>query len=191
MNCVILQPSYIPWRGFFHQIQKADVFVFYDMWQDITDIQKACYINLMKSGTGIVFLHHSFVSYQNWDEFHHALGGTYYLENNKFNRKPSDYMHDLDIRVSIADPNHYITSGIKDFTIHDEGYKDFNMEPGMHILLTADNPHCDKNIAWTNHYLNSNIVYLMLGHDAKAYSNENYRKLLHKSILWVNHRFDN
>ena len=30
MNCVILQPSYIPWKGFFHQIQKADVFVFYD-----------------------------------------------------------------------------------------------------------------------------------------------------------------
>jgi hypothetical protein len=27
---VILQPSYIPWRGYFHQIQKADVFVFYD-----------------------------------------------------------------------------------------------------------------------------------------------------------------
>lgn len=30
MKCVILQPSYIPWRGFFHLIQKADVFVFYD-----------------------------------------------------------------------------------------------------------------------------------------------------------------
>ena len=30
MNCVILQPSYIPWRGFFHQVQKADVFVLYD-----------------------------------------------------------------------------------------------------------------------------------------------------------------
>lgn len=30
MNCVILQPSYIPWRGYFHQIQKSDVFVFYD-----------------------------------------------------------------------------------------------------------------------------------------------------------------
>jgi hypothetical protein len=30
MNCVVLQPSYIPWRGYFHQIQKADVFVFYD-----------------------------------------------------------------------------------------------------------------------------------------------------------------
>ncbi len=30
MKCVILQPSYIPWRGFFHQIAKADVFIFYD-----------------------------------------------------------------------------------------------------------------------------------------------------------------
>jgi hypothetical protein len=30
MTGVILQPSYIPWRGYFHQIRRADVFVFYD-----------------------------------------------------------------------------------------------------------------------------------------------------------------
>ncbi len=30
MQCVILQPSYIPWRGYFDQIYQADVFVFYD-----------------------------------------------------------------------------------------------------------------------------------------------------------------
>jgi hypothetical protein len=30
MKCVILQPSYLPWRGVFEQIYKADVFVFYD-----------------------------------------------------------------------------------------------------------------------------------------------------------------
>jgi hypothetical protein len=30
MKCVILQPSYIPWRGYFDQICRADVFVFYD-----------------------------------------------------------------------------------------------------------------------------------------------------------------
>lgn len=29
-TCVILQPSYIPWRGFFDLVQRADVFVFYD-----------------------------------------------------------------------------------------------------------------------------------------------------------------
>jgi hypothetical protein len=30
VRCAIIQPSYIPWRGFFHLIQKVDVFVFYD-----------------------------------------------------------------------------------------------------------------------------------------------------------------
>src|SRR6476469_9891699 len=30
MTAVVLQPSYIPWRGYFHQIQKTDVFIFYD-----------------------------------------------------------------------------------------------------------------------------------------------------------------
>lgn len=33
MNCVILQPSFIPWRGYFHQIQRSDLFVFYDCVQ--------------------------------------------------------------------------------------------------------------------------------------------------------------
>ena len=33
MKVVVLQPSYIPWRGYFHQMQKADVFVLYDCVQ--------------------------------------------------------------------------------------------------------------------------------------------------------------
>lgn len=30
MRAVILQPSYIPWRGYFDQVRRADAFVFYD-----------------------------------------------------------------------------------------------------------------------------------------------------------------
>lgn len=30
MTCVVLQPSYIPWRGYFDQIRRSDVFVYYD-----------------------------------------------------------------------------------------------------------------------------------------------------------------
>lgn len=30
MKCVILQPSYVPWRGYFDQIFRSDIFVFYD-----------------------------------------------------------------------------------------------------------------------------------------------------------------
>lgn len=30
MKVVILQPSYIPWRGYFDQVRRADLFIFYD-----------------------------------------------------------------------------------------------------------------------------------------------------------------
>jgi hypothetical protein len=30
MKVAVTQPSYLPWRGYFHLIEKADVFVFYD-----------------------------------------------------------------------------------------------------------------------------------------------------------------
>lgn len=30
MRCAVIQPSYIPWRGYFDQILRSDVFVFYD-----------------------------------------------------------------------------------------------------------------------------------------------------------------
>jgi hypothetical protein len=30
MKCVIIQPSYIPWRGYFDQVCQADLFLFYD-----------------------------------------------------------------------------------------------------------------------------------------------------------------
>jgi hypothetical protein len=30
MIAAILQPSYIPWRGYFHQIALSDIFIFYD-----------------------------------------------------------------------------------------------------------------------------------------------------------------
>ena len=30
MKVVVLQPSYIPWRGYFDQIRRADLFIFYD-----------------------------------------------------------------------------------------------------------------------------------------------------------------
>lgn len=54
MKCVILQPAYIPWRGFFHLIEKADCFVFYD------DVQYAKHgwfnRNRIKTANGTVWL---------------------------------------------------------------------------------------------------------------------------------------
>ena len=54
MKCVILQPSYIPWRGFFHLIQKSDCFVFYDDVQ--YDKHSFRNRNRVKTANGTVWL---------------------------------------------------------------------------------------------------------------------------------------
>ncbi len=54
MKAVILQPSYIPWRGYFHQVQKADVFVFYDCVQYDADGWRNR--NQIKTANGPVWL---------------------------------------------------------------------------------------------------------------------------------------
>jgi len=54
MNCVITQPNYIPWRGYFHQIRKADVFVFYDDVQ--YDRRGWRNRNLIKTSNGPIWL---------------------------------------------------------------------------------------------------------------------------------------
>ena len=54
MKCVILQPFYIPWRGYFHQIQKADVFVFFD---DVQYEKRGwCSRNRIKTANGSTWL---------------------------------------------------------------------------------------------------------------------------------------
>lgn len=54
MKVVILQPSYIPWRGYFHQIQKADLFVFYDCVQ--YDAESWRNRNRIKTADGLAWL---------------------------------------------------------------------------------------------------------------------------------------
>jgi len=163
-----------------------DVIVFYDMWQDITENQKKAFHNLLNNGTGIVFLHHSLVSYQNWDEFINILGGKYWQEGYGIDSsKFSGYEHDLNLQVKVLDQDNPVTKDMQDFQIIDEGYSNIKMLPTVIPLLETSHPSCARYVAWTNEYSNSRIIYIMLGHDRKAYENASFKKLIRNAIYWV------
>jgi uncharacterized protein len=170
-------------------ICQYDVIVFYDMWQDISYEEKEAFIKLTRNGTGLVFLHHSLVSYQTWPELTQIRGGKYYERG--YNYVPcrfSGYKHDIVMDVKIIDPAHPVTIGLTDFSIHDEGY--FNIGIGENItpLLSTNHPDCAPLVGWANQYNNSKIVYILLGHDNNAWSNDNFRKLLMNAINWTGNR---
>ena len=165
-------------------INNYDALVFYDMFQEITADQKAAYLDVLEKGKGMVFLHHSLVSYQDWPAFQQIVGGKYLLKK-EVNNPKSTYKHDVDIDVHVVDSTHPITKGMKDFTVFDEVYGSFLVNDSVHPLLTTNHPESTKEIGWYHTYKQSRIVYLQSGHDHHAYENGNFRELVNNAITWV------
>ena len=161
--------------------EEADAIVFYDMVQEIDDSQKAALVRLLDLGKGMVFLHHSLASYQEWEEFEHIIGGRYLLSD----QEGSTYRHDVDMPVHVVSKDHPVTRGLDDFIIRDEVYGNFRVLPGVTPLLTCTHPESGEIIAWANKHGKSRIVYLQLGHDHHAYEDQNFRSLLKQAIDWV------
>jgi uncharacterized protein len=172
-----------------------DVIVLYDMWQKITEEAKTDLVNFLKAGNGLVSLHHSIANYQSWPEWPRIVGGRYYLQKTLVDgveKPPSIWKHDVKFKVHVADPDHPVTRGVKDFEIHDETYGLFDMGTNSHALLTTEEPTSARNIAWAKTYdsfLSASrpprVVYIQLGHDHLSYENPNYQRLVKQAIRWA------
>ena len=165
-----------------------DVLVLYDMHQNISDQAKADFVARLKEGKGLVVLHHAIANYQAWPEYWNIIGAHYYLAptNNNVVAKPSSaYKHGVDFRLRVADPQHPVTRGLKDFDIHDETYKWFDVADDCHPLLTTDEPESNKVVAWSKTYQGARVVYIQLGHDHFAYENPSFQQLLKQAIRWT------
>jgi uncharacterized protein len=165
-----------------------DVLVLYDMHQDITPEAKADFVARLKEGKGLVVLHHAIANYQAWPEYTTIIGAHYYLAATNINgvAKPrSAYKHGVDFRIHLADTQHPVTRGVKNFDIHDETYKWFDVAEACHALLTTDEPESNKVVGWAKTYHGARVVYIQLGHDHFAYENPNYQQILKQAIRWT------
>ena len=160
-----------------------DAVVFYDMPKTIAEQDKANYYKLLKLGKGMVFLHHSQCSYQDWEGYKTIVGGKYHEERNS--PQSSTYQHDVTFTVNIANPHHPVTHGLKDFEILDEVYGNTEVLPSVTPLLTTDHPQSSKIIGWVHQIEKSRIVYIQPGHDKNSYFNPNYQKLVRQAIEYV------
>ncbi len=163
-----------------------DAVVFFDMPKTISEAEKESYYKLLKLGKGLVFLHHSLCSYQDWDEYKTIVGGKYYEEKNT--PQTSNYQHDVKFTVKIVKQKHPVTKGIKDFEIPDEVYGNFEVLPDVIPILNTDNPQSSPVIGWTHTKEKSRIVYIQPGHDKNAWLNPNYQQIIRQAIEYVSEK---
>lgn len=166
---------------------RFDVVLLYDMTQPIDDAQKAAYSALFRSGTGLVVLHHALANYQAWPEYERMVGGRYLMQKRTVDgveQPASGYLHDVDIPVTVADREHYITRGLEDFTIHDETYARLAIDPAVRPLLRTKEPTSSPVLAWVKPYGKARVAAIQLGHDSKAWTNPAFRTILSRAIRW-------
>ncbi len=169
-------------------LEKYDVLVFYDMFQEISKNEQIAFLQLLEKGKPMLFLHHALVSYQAWDEFQNILGGRYY-DSKRYTKTPangfSTYLHDTDISVQLLASAHPITAGLTDFSLFDEVYGNTWVSSEVTPLLGTNHPESAQIIGWEHTYRSSRIIYIQPGHGKSSYENPNYRKLLLNALLYL------
>lgn len=168
-----------------------DVLVFYDMYQPISEQAQADLVARLKDGKGLVVLHHAIANYQKWPEYNQIIGARYFLEKTTVQgvvKERSQWKHDVDFRVKVANRDHPVTRGLQDFEIHDETYNLFDVAPEVTVLLTTEEKTSGPKLAWAKTYGPARVVYLQLGHDKVAYANASYQRLLRQAIRWTAQR---
>ncbi len=164
-----------------------DVIVLYNMSQKISEKRQKNFIDILNKGKGLVVLHHAVGAFDDWREYEKITGGRFFhnegVRGGK-SYKRSTFKNDVDMKVSISSKQHPVTRGLGDFVIHDENYKGCYFEADNNVLLTTDEGTSDKTIGWTREYGRSRVCFIQLGHDADAYENESYRKLVSQAIRW-------
>jgi len=168
--------------------KEYDAIVMYDMVGKITPEQQKAFVALLNTGIGVVSLHHNMGAHRDWDEFRKIIGGKFIFKPCEIDGKQysrSTWSHGEDMKIAVADKEHPITKGLKDFQIHDETYGKYYTSPEVKVLLTTDHPKNDPELAWVTQYGKSRVFYFMLGHDNHAWSNPMYPEIVLRGIRWA------
>lgn len=165
-----------------------DVLVLYNMTQEISEQRRQHFLELLDRGVGLVVLHHAMAAFNEWPEFRKICGAAYRLKDTEEDgvlHPKSQWEIGVEMPLHVEDPAHPIMDGVQDFTVVDETYKGYDLEPDNHLLLSCSEPRSQREVAWARKYGNAKVCTIQPGHGPTIYGDENYRRMVAQAILWV------
>ena len=133
---------------------------------------------LLRSGQGIVLLHHAILAYPTWKPYSDLVG----IPDRRFG-----YHFTGPVTIDVADATHPITRDLPgSWTLDDETYT--MAEPAgehVHVLLTTKHQPSMRTIAWTNRVGRTPVFCYQSGHGPATYRDANFRAVLTRGIVAV------
>ena len=155
-----------------------------------TDEQKRAFQDYIRKGGGFVAIHSANATERQWPWYWALVGG-------KFIRHAPHQEFD----VLVTDPLHPSTSHLpSSWTITDECYYSFQLNPDIHVLLSADMSTVEDDgkseypgetfgqqfpLCWCHRFEGGRQWYTALGHDSEFYEDPLFVQHLRGGLLWV------
>lgn len=155
-----------------------------------TEAQKKAFQDFCRSGKGFAALHSANATERDWPWYWNLVGG-------KFIRHAPYQEFD----VIVIDPDHPSTAPLpKRWTIEDECYYSFQLNPDIHVLLAADMKtiedkgkteypgdtfHESFPLCWCHKFEGGRQWYSAIGHNPDFYADANFRAHLRGGIVWI------
>lgn len=173
-------------------LKKYDALIFSNTNNKVfdTEDQRKALQEFIRNGGGFAGIHSANAVERDWPWMWSMVGG-------KFVRHAAHQQFD----VLVTDPDNPSTSFLpKRWTVNDECYYSNQLNPDIHVLLSADLTTVkDKNrdeypdhifgeqfpLCWCHEFEGGREWYTALGHDAGFYNDPVFRKHLRGGILWI------
>jgi type 1 glutamine amidotransferase len=138
----------------------------------------AAWEDLLSTGQGVVVLHHALLAYPGWAVWDAVVGAG--------GRGTFTYHPGRRIAVTIPEPAHAITCGVRGWEMTDETYCMAFSEAASAStpLLVTDHPESMRCIGWARRCRSSRVVCLQSGHDAGAWAMAGFQRVLARGIAW-------
>lgn len=129
------------------------------------------------AGVGQVVLHHGLLAFPEmaaWDELVGVEG-----------RSAEDVHFGERVAVDVADDDHPVTDGLDGFEVTDETYEMPGPGADSRALLRTDHPGSVPELGWAREYRDARVFCYQSGHDAEAFENPEFRRVLERAIRWT------
>ena len=146
----------------------------------LTDTAKKNLLAFVEGGKGFYVQHLASASYGAWEEFGKLCGRKWVMGTSGHGPRGV-------FTCNIANPDHPITKGMKDFKTFDELYAKLQGDEPIEVLVSADSDwsHRTEPIVFTRTYGKGRCVHNALGHDRKAIMNPSCQKLIARGVEWA------
>lgn len=151
--------------------------------EGLTGEQEDCLLRAVAAGTGVAGWHGMAASFRACRRYQLVVGGVF-LDH------PGGVGQRYD--VTITDPGHAVTDGVRDFSVVTEQYY-LHVDPNNHVLAetTFTGEHlpwlagCRMPVAWVRNWGQGRVFYCAIGHGPQDLANPDVTTLIRQGFTWA------